>query len=298
MTLTLGSRPQHLEDVDLVRYMDRQLDRAGNRRVELHLTACAACAARAEDMQARSRQVSAWLGDLDMPAPDDEKRALAMAAVERARFRSRSAAWMSRPGLAAAAMVALLLTVTFGTPPGRAWVSGAMERLGDVFPGEAQQEQAPAQPTPAGGPAAADNTIEADAEPAGGAAPTVAPNRARRPVLPPGMSEAVQFNPAGNYVLLKFDSRQRIGSATIWIRDIPSASGQVVAGRQSETLVPTSDGLQVRNARGSRADYTVEVPTRYRFIRVQIGDEPETVIAVSRARRDWLWTVSLTDSGS
>ena len=112
------------------------------------------------------------------------------------------------------------------------------------------------------------------------------------------MSEAVPFNPTSNYVLLKFDSRQRMGSATIWIRDIPSASGQVVAGRQSETLVPTSDGLLVRNAGASRADYTVEIPTRYRFIRVQIGDEPETVIAVSRARRDWLWTVSLTDSGA
>ena len=83
MTLILGSRPQHLGDGDLVRYMDRQLDRTGNRRVELHLTTCAECAARAQAMQARSRQVSDWLGELDQPAPDDEKRALAMAAVQR-----------------------------------------------------------------------------------------------------------------------------------------------------------------------------------------------------------------------
>lgn len=297
MTLTLGSRPQHLDDGDLVRYMDRQLDRAGNRRAELHLTACAECASRLQAMQSRSRQVTAWLGDLDVPAPDDEKRALAMAAVERARFRARSHAWGGRPALAAAAMVALMLTVAFGTPPGRAWVSSAVERLGGVFPGQAEQEQAAAPPVQARAEAAPPSAAgTAEAEPSGAAAPTVAPNRTRRPVLPPGMSEAVRFNPAGNYVLLKFDSRQRMGSATIWIRDIQNASGQVVAGRQSETLVPTGDGLQVRNARGSRADYTVEVPTRYRFIRVQIGDEPETVIAVSRARRDWLWTVSLTDS--
>lgn len=294
MTLTLGSRPQHLADVDLVRYMDRQLDRAGNRRVELHLSACAECAARAEAMQARSRQVSAWLSDLDVPAPDDEKRALAMAAVERARFRSRPAAWASRPGLAAAAMVAMLLTVAFGTPPGRAWVNGAVERLAGVLPGHAEQETAAVQRTSSGA-AAADARTQVDAEP-DAAAPAVAPSRPRRPVLPPGMSEAVPFNPTGNTVLLKFSSRQRMGSATIWIRDIAQASGQVVAGRQSETLVPTSDGLQVRNVRGSRADYTVEVPTRYRFIRVQIGDEPETVIAISRARQDWLWTVSLVDS--
>ncbi|HYW10909.1 MAG TPA: zf-HC2 domain-containing protein, partial [Longimicrobium sp.] len=154
MTLTLGSRPQHLEDGDLVRYMDRQLDRTGNRRVELHLAACAECAARAEAMQARSRQMSAWLADLDVPAPDDEKRALAMAAVERARFRAR-AGWGGRPALAAAAMVAMLLTVAFGSAPGRAWVSGAVERLGGVLPGQTEQEQAASRATsPAAGPAA------------------------------------------------------------------------------------------------------------------------------------------------
>jgi hypothetical protein len=297
MTLTLGSRPHHLEDGDLVRYVDRQMDRAGSRRAELHLTACAECAARLEAMQGRSRHVTAWLGELDAPVPDDEKRALAMAAVERARFRARPHAWASRPGLAAAAMVALLLTMAFGTPPGRAWVGQAVERLGGAFPGQAEPEQ-PSAPAARGADAVTrpvSNPAAAEAEPP--AAPAVAPNRPRRPVLPPGMSEAVSFNPTGNYVLLKFDSRQRMGSATIWVKDIPGATGQVMAGRQSETLVPTSDGLLVRNTGTSRADYTVEIPTRYRFIRVQIGDEPETTIAVSRARRDWLWTVSLTDSG-
>lgn len=295
MTLTLGSRPQHLEDGDLVRYMDRQLDRTESRRVELHLTVCAECAGRLQAMRARSQQLSAWLGDLDSPAPDDEKRALAMAAVERARFRARSHMWSGRPALAAAAMVALMLTMAFGTAPGRAWVSGAVERLGLASPGDAASESAAAPPVQTAAPAG--DAVPAPAEAESAPAPTAAaPGRPRRPVLPPGMSEAVAFNPAGNSVLLKFDSWQRVGSVTLWVRNIQSASGQVVAGRQSETLVPTSDGLQVHNARGSRADYTVEVPTRYRFIRLQIGDDPETVIAVSRARSDWLWTVSLTDS--
>ena len=71
----------------------------------------------------------------------------------------------------------------------------------------------------------------------------------------------------------------------------------MVAGLRSEALEPTTDGLHLRNTSGSRADYTVEVPTRYRYIRLQIGDEPETVIAINRARRDWLWSLSLTDAG-
>ncbi|HEX6912943.1 MAG TPA: hypothetical protein VF142_21215 [Longimicrobium sp.] len=291
MSLTLGSRPHHLEDADLVRYMDRQMDRAGVRRADLHLTACTECASRLQAMRDRAHVLSDWLGELDAPLPD-ERRALAMAAVQRARFRARPAAWAGRPALAAAAMVALMLTVTFGTPPGRAWVSAVVERLEGVSPGAAWPEAATAPAARASAPADSVAAVEAE-PPAAAAPPTTAPSRPRRPVLPPGMSEAVPFSPTSNYVLLRFESRQRVGTATIWIRDIPRASAQVIAGRQSEALVPTSDGLRVRNTRGSRADYTIEVPTRYRFVRVQIGDEPETVIAVSRARQDWIWNMNL-----
>lgn len=299
MTLTLGSRPQHLEDGDLVRYMDRQMDRAETRRAELHLTVCAECQARLREMQSRASSVSGWLGALDNAPVADERRALAMAAVERARFRAR-ASWGGRPALAAAAMVALMLTVAFGTPPGRAWVGGAAERLGwgRLFPREEAAPPVQMAPAAAAREASADSTSVETEAPASAAPAVVAPGRTRRPALPPGMSAPVQFNPAGNYVLLSFESRQRAGSATIWIRDIPTASGQVVAGRQAEQLEPTADGLRVRNVSGSRADYTVEIPTRYRFIRVRIGDEPETVINVSRARQDWLWTLSLAGNGN
>ncbi|HEX6040063.1 anti-sigma factor family protein [Longimicrobium sp.] len=296
MTLTLGSRPQHLEDADLVRYMDRQLDRAGNRRVELHLAVCADCSARLQSLQDRGRLVSSFLAELDTPPVADEQRALAMAAVQRARFRARPV-WVSRPGLAAAAIVALLLTVTFGTPPGRAWVSAAVERLGGTVPGQAAPEAAivlPAQE--AAPPAAATPAARVEAEPP--AAPRATPQpRTTRAVLPPGMSEAVSFSPAGNYVLLKIDSRQRAGVLTLWIKNSPRASAQVVAGLRAEALEPTADGLHLRNTSTSRADYTVEVPTRYRYIRLQIGDEPETVINVNRARRDWLWSLSLAGTG-
>jgi hypothetical protein len=110
------------------------------------------------------------------------------------------------------------------------------------------------------------------------------------------MSAPVRFNPSGNYVLLQVDSRQRVGAVAIWVRDSNQAEGQVVAGRTGETLEPLSDGLRVRNDRTSRADYTITVPTRYRFIRVKIADEPETTIAISRANRAWLWTVNLAAS--
>lgn len=299
MNLTAGSRPRHLEDGDLIAYMDHAMDRARLRWAAGHLEGCAECAARLSSMQSRASAVTSWLGGLDEPVAD-ERRALAMAAVERARFRSRAQqGWGSRGMLAAAAMVAMLLTVAFGTPPGRAWVGFAAERLG-FGSGSAEPAEAinPMPATPgqqASRPAAADSAALDRAE-GEGAAPTAASRQARRPGLPPGMSAPVRFNPSGNYVLLQVDSRQREGAVAIWVQDSNQAEGQIVAGRSRETLEPLGDGLRLRNNPSSRADYTVTVPTRYRFIRVKIGDEPETTIAVSRANRAWLWTVNLAAS--
>ncbi len=294
MNLTVGSRPQHLEDGDLVAYMDHQMDRSRLRWASGHLDGCAECAARLQGMQSRAGALSSWLGALDEPA-SDERKALAMAAVERARFRRRPAAVWSRGTLAAAAMIALMLTVSFGTVPGRAWMGGVAERLGIGRPDPRPTESAPAveSGTPAAAPAMADSASTPSADES--ARPT-APGRASRGGLPPGMSAPVRFNPSGNYVLLQVDSRQRLGALTIWVQESPQAVGQVVAGRTGETLVPLADGLRLRNGRSSRADYTVTVPTRYRFIRLKIGDEPETTIAVSRANRAWLWTVNLAAS--
>jgi hypothetical protein len=176
-------------------------------------------------------------------------------------------------------------------------VGGVAERLGFGRPDARPTEVAPVVATP-GQQAAAPAADSAAPAAQGEAAPTAAAGPRARAGLPPGMSAPVRFNPTGNYVLLQVDSRQRVGNITIWVEDGQIAEGQVVAGRTGETLEPLSDGVRLRNTRSSRADYMVRVPTRYRFIRVKIGDEPETTIAVSRANRAWVWNVSLADDGS
>ena len=294
MTATTGSPSRHVEDCDLMGYVDGQMDRAGHRRVEGHLAHCEACRERLRTLRRQAASAAAWLAELDAAPPADERRALAMAAVERARFRRRPvSAWSSRGTLAAAASIALLLTVAFGTPPGRAWVGSAAERLGIGGTSPRALETAAEVPP-------AISEALAASESAAAVGPGEVPATARGPAVgrtgtPPGMSEPVPFSPGSNYVLIRFESRQRAGSAAIWVRDGAEPTAQVVAARQGETLVPTADGLQVRNRSASRADYTIVVPTRYRFLRVQIGDEPETVITVSRSQRDWLWTVSLAE---
>ncbi|HEU0301587.1 MAG TPA: hypothetical protein VFR37_19155, partial [Longimicrobium sp.] len=175
----------------------------------------------------------------------------------------------------------------------------AAERLGFGRPDDRPTAVAPVVATPGGQAAAVADSADVTALAREAAAPTATGPNARAGGLPPGMSAPVRFNPAGNYVLLQVDSRQRVGNVTVWVEERPNSEGQVVANRTGETLQPLGDGLRLRNSRSSRADYTVRVPTRIRFIRVRIGDEAETTIAVSRATasRPWVWNVSLAGGG-
>lgn len=292
----IGSR-SHLEDDDLVRYMDRQMDREEQRLARAHLFTCEPCMARLQARETESASVAGWLSALDQPPPPD-RRAATLEAIQAARFRGyERTLWSGRTLLQTAAAVALLLTLAFGTPPGRAWVGGAVHALSGDEPGPlarrllemlgrepARLAQAPADtpsvaPPPAGARVASPKTVR--------------PPRPQATAPAPGTSARVPFRPRANYVLIRFDTRQRAGTATVRVVREGDSWGQVVAGRRTETLEPMPDGLRVHNGLRSGADYVLEVPSVYRFIRVQIADEPETVIAVTQGKRDWLWTVSL-----
>lgn len=302
MTLLAGSR--HPGDEDLIRYMDHQLEREAHRLMGAHLRTCAECAGRLHAFQQKSAVVSEWLGLLPEAMPDDGKRAMALAAVDRARFRRRRAMPFSSAPMRAAAAVVLMLGVGLGTEPGRAFVAGGVVRLAGNAPGPlatrlvewlGQEKELPRQ-------APTLNVMPAPQQPAAGAPRVESPApRAAAPQSPPvrikpGMSAPVTFTPRGPDVTLAFSSLQGVGSATVWIKDVPRASGQVVTHFAGEGLVPTGDGLEVRNTAGSRSDYIITVPSRFRFIRVHVADAPEILIRISKSKREWMWTINLQES--
>ena len=286
----------HLEDGDLVRYMDRLMDRDEHRLARIHVSGCAACTARLQGVENELAARPSLFSALDEPVPAG-RRDQALAAVRRARYRGPAATpFLQRPMLQAAAIVALLLTVAFGTPPGRAWVGGAIVALSGDQPGPfARQvlgvlghEEPPVAVAPA--PAAAPAAVKPAER-----APLPRP-QAQRQGPAPGTSAPVPFNPGSNYVLVQVRSRQRAGGIIFTFRDTEQAVAQVVAGRRSESLEPRPDGLRVRNASSSRADYAITVPTRYRFLRVRIADEPELRIPISRAQHEGIWNIGLEAS--
>jgi len=306
MSVLAGSR--HLGDDDLIRYMDHQLDREGQRLMGAHLRLCADCTRRLEGFERKSAVAREWLDLLPAEMPDPGKRAVALAALDRARFRRRSvplaSAWMK-----AAAAVVLLVSAGMATEPMRAFVARGVVRLGGNEPGSAAarlaewlgQEKQMGQPRLASAPVAApqqhDVALQREGEPPSAA---VAPAPARRPERPApakrGVSAPITFTPVGPDVSVVFSSVQAAGSATIWIREVPRANVQAVRRYRDEGLVTGDEGLEVRNTPASRADYIITVPTRYRYILVKVADGPEVRIAITKSKREWVWTIGLQNS--
>jgi hypothetical protein len=308
MTVSNGSR--HLGDDDLLRYMDHELDHDGMRLGGVHLRTCAECADRLAGLQQKSAAAAEWLSLLDVGAPDPARREAARSALESARFR-RPRPVYSAPWMKAAAAVVLMVGVGVATEPGRAFVANGIVRASDGEPGPAATrmlellgqrrpraasvELAPAPELPPPVPAQAAPAVAAPPPAADRAGQPSA--RATRPALKPGMSPAVRFQPEGPDVTLTFASVQPRGSAQLWIREAaPQASAQATSGYHGEELVTSPEGLLVRNGDRSRADYTIVIPARFRYIRVRVADGPETVIHVTKSKQEWLWTIPLQTS--
>jgi hypothetical protein len=300
MSLLTGSR--HYADEDLLRYMDHQLDREAMRLTGVHLRTCEACAGRLEEMRKRADAVRSLLEQLPGQEPDPNRRAVALAALDRARFRGPAGGprW-----LRAAAAVTLMIGGGLATEPGRAFVAQGIVRTAGSEPGDLgtrlvrwlgqdgqlRRRELTRAPNVAVAP------VERPSPSAGAAGPAPArehaPARAR---IKPGMSAPVRFTPAGPDVTLVFSAIQAHGTATLWIRNTPNALAQAVSGFHGEAMTPTASGLEVRNAPESTADYMLTIPTRYRFIRVRVGDGPEVLVPISKSKREWIWTINLQSS--
>jgi len=304
--MTVLERSRHLGDDDLIRYMDHQLDREGQRVMGAHLRTCASCNARLDAFHQKSALAREWLGLLPAEMPDPGKRAVALAAVDRARFRRRGTGVMATAWVKAAAAVVLLVSVGLATEPMRGFVARGVVQVGGNEPGSAAARIAewlghtqPRQPQPRLASAEAPTPPPAVVYAPETEAPAVAPARAVQrtaPAVKRGMSPPMQFTPDGPDVSLAFSSVQAAGTATIWIREVPRASVQAVRGYRGEELAPADTGLVVRNRPGSRAEYVITVPSRYRYIRVRVADGPVVQIATTKSKQEWIWTINLQSS--
>ncbi|HEX8213321.1 MAG TPA: hypothetical protein VF584_24310 [Longimicrobium sp.] len=298
MSFVIGPRT-HLGETDLLRYLDRQLDREALRHARHHLAQCTACAAQLAELERRSATVSALIGELPVQLPDSGKRAVALAAMDRARLRSSATGPLSgRVLLRAAALFMLGLLGALSTQPGRAWVSDRVEAVagdnpGPVLAGVLRMLDGDEPPPPT---AAAPPPVEGVRTQRPAATPRERVQVQSRRTVPPGTTAPVKFTPSGPEVTIRFETLQRGGTATLWLRDVEDATAQVTSGHRGERIVPVEGGVRVQNRASSRAHYMLTVPVYFRVLRVQVGDGPETLIPVSKSKTDWIWTIPLQAS--
>lgn len=298
MSLVIGPRT-HLGETDLLRYLDRQLDREALRRARHHLGQCPACSAQLAELERRSASVSALIGELPVALPDAGKRAVALAAMDRARLRSSATGPLSgRMVLRAAAVFMLGLLGAMTTQSGRAWVSDRVEAVAGDNPGPVlavilrmlDGDEPPPPPVAA---APREESVHTHGAPA---TPRQRVQVQRRSTVRPGATAPVKFTPNGAEVKIRFATLQRGGSATLWLRDVQDATAEVTSGHRGELIVPEEGGVRVQNRPYSRAHYMLTVPVHFRMVRVQVGDGPETLIPVSKSKRDWVWNLTLHES--
>jgi hypothetical protein len=307
MSLLTGSR--HLGDEDLLRYIDHELDHEGMRLGGVHLRTCAECTARLEAMRHASATVHDWLA-LIPAEPDPSRRAAAQAAMERTRFSRGASGPLGTGWMKIAAAFVLMVGTGLATEPGRAFVAEGIVRAAGREPGpfatrmvewlgqqrQLERELGVQRPATTTQPAPAAVPLPAATAPAraADAAPAEAPPPAR---IKPGTSAPVRSRPSGPDVTVTFASVQSRGSATLWIREeAREASVQATSNYRGEELLAGASGLEVRNGGRSRADYTIVIPARYRYIRVRVADGPEAVIHISKSKQEWLWTIPLQTS--
>ncbi len=213
-----------------------------------HLDGCAQCGRRLAVLDRRARQVSALVGQIDLP-PGFRYPAL----LPRRRPR---ADWLQAGWLRAAAVVLVVLAPLALVPPVRAWALG----------------WASAQWTRI----ALRRTLDRR---------TAGPARGRTaaPVRP--TSSRIGFTPSGDELSIVLASRQVEGALVLTTTPAPEVAFEIVGGGGATPLVHAS-GLRILNVVASRASYHVALPPAVRRVHVRVGARPPVVVERARVGRE------------
>lgn len=270
---------RHLDEAELLRHLEGETETSAG--VTVHLQECAACAERANQLEKERAAVAALLHELSASGAPATRRDAALTAMVRAQER-RARSRLRHPALVAAAAVFLfLLGVGAGTATARGFIAGGIEHIAALLQRNPVQGESSASANASGSLAEAplEVTTSANADD------------------PPAGRGGVSFTPSSDELLIRFRSMQREGLVTLWIRNARQVRAERDDGGDPAIFLPGPQALEVANERGSAASYSIVVPSHLRRVRIQVGNGPDAVIPVVRARPEWIWTYNLAAPG-
>lgn len=225
----------HLDDGELVRYLDAEGTGEEARRWDEHLGACPRCMGEAETLRNRSRVVSRWLAATDFDTGATPAAAAPGAVWPRRREARPRAPMRSGPWLKAAVITLLLAAPLAALPPVRGWIADQMASL---------RTDDPAVVQPAQGPAGVD-----------------------------ARADVIRFVPAPGSFRVVIDAPQAEGFLRVSRTSGPEAVLEVRgAGARPEPMV-SARSIRIANGEEATASYTLSLPPEVDAVSVDIGGE-------------------------
>ncbi len=235
MNRTSSPEAAHLDEGDIVRYHDRELEDGARERVEEHLAACHACSDRLDLFGERSSVVTDTMIRADLPLPR-----LARSRPERHTARPpRLRTWQRAAGIAV-----VVGGAAFATQPGRAWMLDRWTGFRDILAGsqpsipEVVEEAAPASPELTAPP----NTL------------------------------SIGFEPTTDSLVLRIATRQASGEIQTQATDDVNFAAEIIGGGD-ETIAVLPDGVFLRNTAASTARYRLHIPAGIRVVVIALEGE-------------------------
>ena len=236
MNRTSSPEAAHLDEGDIVRYYDRELEDADRKWVEDHLGACRACSDRLDLFAEQSSAVTGTMIRADLPLPRLARRQPAKHTAPPPRLRT----WQR-----AAAIAVIVGGAAFATQPVRAWMVDRWDGLREILAGS----QPPVQ-----------EVIEE-------AAP-VSPE-----LTAPPNTLSIGFEPTTDSLVLRIATRQASGEIQTQATDDVKFSAEIIGGGD-ETIDVLPDGVFLRNTAASTARYRLHIPEGIRVVVIAIEGEP------------------------
>lgn len=256
---------EHIDEGDLVRYLDGEMSIADRSSVAAHLLACRTCAESLENVRSNRQHFADLIATIEVPAIASERRAASLAAIEGAAKRRAAVSRRSRrfPILRAAAVGGLVFAASLSTTPVRALIA-------DFW-----------------------NAVSLRVERLAGTATEVTPSERVR------LSNAtIGFVLSGDVFTLEVSTRQAEGRLILGVGLGGSVTASTLDSADSVDLVILPTGMRIENRPDATSDYGVNVPSHVREFRVRVGDAPELVYHADDLAASWISVIRLGDDDS
>ena len=229
----MSTETNPISDLELVRYLDGELEAKERSALASRLAAAPEAAARLEQLRRRSGNLSTLLRTRD-PSGTETR---ASAEVIRPTMTKPAARYGWPPYLKAAAVVALLLTGALAVPPARAWLLARLLDAGSAI-----------------GLGAAPTSVRVTTTPA---------------PAPTGVSTTeVTYSFQVSSDTFTIEATQTAGRIIVQRSADASASAET-AGAGNESILILPRGVRIEGPSSASTVYTIKLPDRVRVVRIQ-----------------------------